>query len=61
MSKYWKIPIPLEGGISADVIWGQNYEKEKRQRGKFKTKRKNRERKREKKKEKEKIIIKRVI
>jgi hypothetical protein len=33
VSKYWKIHPPPPGGISANVIWGKNYEKEKRKRG----------------------------
>jgi hypothetical protein len=36
------------GGISADVIWGNEYEKAKIKRGKYKRKRKKGERKRNK-------------
>jgi hypothetical protein len=44
-SIYWKIP---RGGISADVIWGNKYEKAQIKRGKCKRKRKKGERKRKK-------------
>jgi hypothetical protein len=30
-----KYPPPLGGGISADVMWGNKYEKVKRKRGKM--------------------------
>jgi hypothetical protein len=32
---YWKIPPPLGGKISADVIWGKKYEKAKIKIGKM--------------------------
>jgi hypothetical protein len=59
-SIYWKIPFP-RGGISANVILGQKYEKGKRKRWKmfFKQGRKRKEKGR-KQKEKEKMGSKRV-
>ncbi len=56
VSIYWKIdpPTPGEGGISADVNWGEKYEKGKRKRGKCKIKRKKRERQRKKRQRKRK-------
>jgi hypothetical protein len=39
-SIYWKITPTPQGKISADVIWGEKYEKAKRKRGKMIKKRK---------------------
>jgi hypothetical protein len=46
-SVYWKIPLPPEGEISADVIWGENMRWGREKGGKCKRKGRTGESKRE--------------